>query len=63
MNKDGDDNNSFRKLLAQSNMIFDYEVNNVKFEEDKKSQNKSGSNKTLYFLDKIQADNTNFSKH
>ncbi len=43
------ENNSFRKLLAQSNMQFDYEVNNVLFindSEDAESQ--------IYFYEKTE---------
>jgi hypothetical protein len=51
------DNNSFRKLLAQSNMQFDYEVNSVKFindQEDSESQ--------IYFYDKTEGTKNNGRK-
>ncbi len=42
-----DNNNSFRKLLSQSNMEFDYEVNSVKFNESKED-----SDSQIYFFNK-----------
>ncbi len=56
MESSSDDNNSFRKLLTQSNMEFDYEVNSVKFMEEKED-----AESQVYFVDK--GDSTkNFGK-
>ena len=56
MESSSHDNNSFRKLLTQSNMEFDYEVNSVKFMEEKED-----ADSQVYFVEK--GDNTkNFGK-
>jgi hypothetical protein len=43
------ENNSFRKLLAQSNMKFDYEVNSVRFIDDSED-----SESQIYFYEKTE---------
>jgi hypothetical protein len=48
------DNNLFKKLVAQSTMDFDYEVNSVQFvSQDDERQ--------IFFLDKVR-DGKNFGK-
>jgi hypothetical protein len=63
MEQNSKDTNLFRKLLAQSNMNFDYEVNNIQYHENKNRDGNENENPELYFMDKaISMESKNYSK-
>ena len=47
MESECNENNLFKKLVEQSNMVFDYEVNTVQFVDP-------NDEKQIFFLDKVK---------